>query len=187
MAGDALDLGDLVAGDQDGAALRRPVAPCWPRNSRRTSRSRPEVGSSRISTSGSMASARARPTLAYCPLDRMLSRASGRAGTARSGRGSGRGSPSAWKPEVNQPISLDGHPVVELGPLRHVADAAAQLRRHRVQASWPRTRAQPRSGGVRPLRMRMVVDLPAPLSPSRAKIEPAGTLRLRRSRAILPG
>src|ERR1700722_6343617 len=46
--------------------------------------------------------------------------------------------------------------------------------------------ALPPSGGYWPVSILMVVDLPAPLSPSSANIEPAGTLKLRRSTATLP-
>src|SRR5262249_35917458 len=55
-----------------------------------------------------------------------------------------------------------------------------------LKASLPRTFASPRSTGIRPARMRMVVDLPAPFSPRRAKIEPGGTSRETPLRTLLP-
>src|SRR5689334_2595784 len=54
------------------------------------------------------------------------------------------------------------------------------------QQSSPRIFAEPASGGSRPVNMRMVVDLPAPLSPSKAKMAPRGTARLMRLTTILP-
>src|SRR6266852_939301 len=45
--------------------------------------------------------------------------------------------------------------------------------------------ACPPSGGSRPVSMRMVVDLPAPLSPSRAKMAPCGTARSSRFTTVL--
>ena len=51
------------------------------------------------------------------------------------------------------------------------------------QQSSPRTLARPAEGFMRPMRMRMVVLLPAPLGPRKPKIEPAGTRRLTSSSA----
>src|SRR5438067_2439120 len=46
--------------------------------------------------------------------------------------------------------------------------------------------AWPASGGISPVSMRIVVVLPAPLSPRRAKMAPSGTVRLSRNTALLP-
>src|SRR5258708_20285585 len=50
-------------------------------------------------------------------------------------------------------------------------------------ASRPPTVTAPESGRARVVKMRIVVDLPAPLGPSRAKTEPAETSRLTPSSA----
>ncbi len=48
----------------------------------------------------------------------------------------------------------------------------------------PVTRASPESGLDSVVRILMVVDLPAPLGPSKAKMEPLATVRLRPSSAL---
>ena len=54
--------------------------------------------------------------------------------------------------------------------------------------SWPATRARPESARDSVVRIRTVVDLPAPFGPSSAKIVPPGTARLRPSSARMsPG
>ena len=45
---------------------------------------------------------------------------------------------------------------------------------------------EPEEGGIRPVSMRMVVDLPAPFGPRKPKKQPRGTVRLRPSTAALP-
>ena len=52
-----------------------------------------------------------------------------------------------------------------------------------ASTSTPATRAAPESARDSVVRMRTVVDFPAPLGPSSAKIVPAGTARLRPSSA----
>ena len=42
--------------------------------------------------------------------------------------------------------------------------------------SWPATRARPLEAGMKHARMRMVVDLPAPLGPRKPTIWPGATL-----------
>lgn len=48
----------------------------------------------------------------------------------------------------------------------------------------PATRASPESGRERVVRILMVVDLPAPLGPSRAKMDPLATVRFSPSSAL---
>ena len=60
---------------------------------------------------------------------------------------------------------------------------AARTRRGSASTSRPATRALPASGRVSVVSTRTVVDLPAPFGPSRPKIVPASTDRLRPSSA----
>ena len=90
------------------------------RNSRRTITSRPEVGSSRTSSAGSAARARASATLARIPFDRCLDLAAeaGRLEALDQAADTGPGRPAA-RPGLGveaggEPADLgDGHPVVE--------------------------------------------------------------------------
>ena len=52
-------------------------------------------------------------------------------------------------------------------------------------SSWPRTRRTPESGSAWPVSSRIVVDLPAPLGPSRPRQMPSGTSRSRPSTAVI--
>ena len=49
----------------------------------------------------------------------------------------------------------------------------------------PRISMLPASGGIRPVSMRIVVDLPAPLGPRKPKKQPRGTSRFTPSTAAL--
>ena len=49
----------------------------------------------------------------------------------------------------------------------------------------PSSSIEPEVGGIRPVSMRMVVVLPAPLGPRKPKKEPRGTLRFSPSTAAL--
>ena len=87
-----------------------------------------------------------------------------------------------------EPADLaDRHPVVELGPFGDVADALAEL-----PGAFPGVESE--DTGVTAVRRSEAVEdadggrlAGMPLSPSRAKIEPLGTERLRESRARFPG
>src|SRR5262245_15091921 len=60
---------------------------------------------------------------------------------------------------------------------------ALRTRSGSVNTSKPATRAEPESGRDSVVRIFTVVDLPAPLGPSSAKIRPASTVKLRPSSA----
>ena len=71
-----------------------------------------------------------------------------------------------------------GHPVVDPGAGRHVADVRPHRLRARSTTSWPATTARPPVGLSTVLRIRRVVVLPAPLGPSSPKISPGWQSKL---------
>ena len=169
------------------SAPRRQVAPCSP-----GTRAAPANRARRSAHPGSalpdsMASANARPTFAYCPLERTLSFAlrveqellgEVEIAVEIAGRLKAGGEPADL---------LDGHPVVEFGAFRDIADALRLIRRHasrrRGRGFW-RSRCR---AGVRPLRMRMVVDLPAPLSPKQREDRPGRHAQAERIKGLFAG
>ena len=64
---------------------------------------------------------------------------------------------------------------------------AARASRGRSSMSRPQIFTVPELFFVRPARMLMKVDLPAPLGPSRPKMEPRGTARSTPRRAFISG
>ena len=71
-------------------------------------------------------------------------------------------------------VLRDRQVLVEAELLRHVADAALDLRPPAVRMSKPRHVPLPSSGVSRPQSMRMVVVLPLPLGPRKPQMRPRG-------------
>ncbi len=165
------------------------------RPSRRTSRmhrwnsdsisgSRPDVGSSSTSSSARDASAAIRATFWRLPLEyvraRLVGSSSNRATSSsrRAGSKSPRIRPS--RSMVSPPVSL-GHSETSPGTYasrRCNATASAH-------GSPPSSSTRPPSARSRPSRIRIVVDLPAPLGPRNPWIVPGSTSRSRPSSAVV--
>ena len=171
-----LDLGEEVAGDDDGPA-RRP----------RTGSSRPASRGSaagRVRSSARRGSAgpacRAWPArwraAAACPASRCVPRGRARRRARRSPgpprcarpRRGGRW-PASTAPGCRGPTDAAGSP----RPRRTRRPARAPARPGRM--AWPKTRISPASGRISPISMRRVVVLPAPLGPSRPSTWPFST------------
>ena len=149
--------------------------------------SRPDVGSSRNSTSGSWRSARASASRFRWPVEKPCTLSLARSIMPNSPRSSStRSTPCA----AAQPSDLGdegevlagGQAVVEPGVLGQDAGAAAQLLAvgDGIEAEHA---APPRSGRSTPLSRRTVVVLPAPFGPSRASTSPASSSNVRPSSA----
>ena len=173
--------------------VRKIVTPRWrsPSISSCTSRvatgSRPDVGSSKKTTSGSFSSARASPTRWRRPLERvphgslarpaMLTASRARL-YARTGVGQA--------VEAGEALQVLGHAQAEVEPgrLGHDRDALADLDPvGRVRAK-PATTAEPELGAMRVPSMRTVVVLPAPFGPRNPNTSPLATLSDRPSTAV---
>ncbi len=138
--------------------------------------SRPIVGSSRTSTGGSWISAWARPTRWRKPFERWPSR---RPRTSvepqvlehpldrvrRSARG------DAFDARDEAQVGRHRHVAVERRVLGQVADPPPHLERL-SKTSKPSTVTVPLVAGMKPVMMRMVVVLPAPLGPRKPRISP---------------
>ncbi len=146
-------------------------------NSRRVSGSTPEVGSSRNSTAGSCITAQARasrclkpsgssPALRprYGPRPKHGDHAAGRLAPAAAGQAVDAGE------EIE--VLPDAQVAVERELLGHVAQPRSGRDRRPGRGRDPATRAEPDVGRSRPHIILNVVDLPAPLGPSRPKISP---------------
>ena len=179
-----VDLLEEVRGDEDRDARRRPRPGSAPRRGRGSATSTPAVGSSRKSTRGACSVASARPARWRTPAGRFSGRSRsasrerealaqrapaplelggrrarrGRRRTRRSraARAPGRGSPSG-------PCSRCGR----------ARGAGARM------TSMPSTSIAPAVGVSSPISMRIVVLLPEPLAPRKAKIDAAARRRCR--------
>ncbi|CAI8413358.1 MAG: Uncharacterised protein [Rhodospirillaceae bacterium] len=158
--------------------------------------SSPVVGSSKNSTSGSAASARASPARFCCPPERSAGRRSASArssptassiSSARS-RLSARLKPSAWsrrKPMFSQIDSeSNSAPPWNSMPIR----ARASLARAAGSASTstPSIRTEPAVAGSRPRMAFRVTDLPVPEPPSSAMVSPGRAENCTRRRMSRP-
>ena len=151
-------------------------------SSRRATGSMPAVGSSRKRTRGSCMQ-RARPSARRCfqppeswPAQPVDGRAPSPVRSIAHSAPLARRAPREAVDRGEEVEVLEHRQVlVERELLRHVADAAADLlaRRGRRRGRPPRRR--PPSARSRPQRIRMSVDLPEPLGPSRPKISPRRT------------
>ena len=136
--------------------------------------SMPAVGSSRISSSGSVSRARAKRSRWRSPPEHFFTRRP--ASPVRSARSRAAGTPMwrRWQPATMATVSRtlrssSRPPVCSTAPTRPWRTAAT--------GSEPRTRTVPSEGGLKPRAMSNRVVLPAPLGPRRARTSPAGTVR----------
>ena len=169
---------------------------------RRASGSIPVVGSSRKSTSGADSTASARSSLRFWPPEscRTLVLALVSRPTSSSAPMVRRSTPLARPMRVNRPGNVvvpdraTGRPASSLSPF-HRSTVSATVRSPRNPPSCsmiptrrrssrrcrigsrPSTRTVPSVAGVKPSSTSIVVVLPAPFVPSRAKISPLGTVK----------
>ena len=168
-----LDLGQQVAGDDDGTAAARRSG-SGPRASRGSAAGRARWWARRGPAGRAGRAWPARwPGAAACPGSRCAPRGRARRRARRSPapRRSGRPRRAAG----GLPVELQ---VVPAGQVRQEAgalDERAQPGQHRGagdRPAWPKIRISPASGWIRPISIRSVVVLPAPLGPSRPSTWP---------------
>ena len=166
------------------------VTPCstralmWVQNSRRVIGSTPEVGSSRNSTGGSCITAQARASRCLKPSGRVLAVhrqvvASGaKISIIRSMRVALRAAAQAIDAgeEIQVLRARSGRRRARTSApcSRATARVGASRRAGRSRQRWP----SPELGFSRPHSILKVVDLPAPLGPSRPKISPRGIAKV---------
>ncbi len=140
--------------------------------------SSPDVGSSRKSTSGSERSALARATRRRCPVEKPRhSRSASRPRSKRSSRSlivaliaaPRRPRSAAVISRFSRGVSRSSTPAFSVS-----TDVLERTVAPWAMGSRPSTDTEPESGVSTPLRSRIVVVLPAPLWPSRARTEPSG-------------
>ena len=156
------------------------------RTSRRPSGSRPDIGSSKITSSGSLISAWAMPTRCSMPFENLRS-CSRRSAPMPTSIEQAAGAPPALRgvvaeerAEIHQQL-LGGQVVVEVRVLRQIADAA--LRPPGRRAAGPEFRRGPPVGNTSCISSFSVVVLPAPFGPRNPKTSPVSTSSVRRSSA----
>ena len=164
-----------MAGHQQGLARRRPGSSNSCQRSRRSTGSRPTVGSSSSSSSGSptqrgsqrdpgaLAAGQVRPVQrVLLSVQTDVGRGLLNADRRRAGQGG----------EVAQ-VLLHAEVGIHRAGLGHVGDPVAQA--GRCRPAWPSTRTVPDRISWTPARQRISVVLPQPLGPIRPVTEPAGT------------
>ena len=143
------------------------------RNSRRTTASRFDAGSSRISSSGRGQIASSSATARCCPCECCFSRRLGSIPKRESICASSSRSQFGYSGAQNR-ITLatvasgNGTPACDWKPMRCFISMSS------FSGSRPSTRISPPSGTCRPTRQRSAVVLPAPLRPSRPTTLPFG-------------
>ena len=153
-------------------------------NRRRDSGSTPEVGSSRNRIGGRCSTAQPSARRCFQPparvADQRVLAAVSPAMSDREARCARRASRRWHAVDAAEEAQVLGHRqvAVEREFLRHVADALRARASGFCATSMPATMARPPLGRSRPHRMRMVVDLPAPLGPRKPMISPRAMSKL---------
>ena len=137
------------------------------RKSRRTTVSRPSVGSSSTSSSGSGATASASDTWARWPLESRRSFARREQLEVVENLVEQSVVPARVERPREVDRFVDRHPAVERMAFGDVGDALAGLGGQRRRPRRPAASASPLSGWTMPISILIVVVLPAPLRPSR--------------------
>ena len=170
-----LGLLEVVRGEEDRGALGVELPDVAPQL-RRSSKSTPAVGSSRITSRGRCMSARASSSLRRWPPESLGARTSAsRAGRTRrsSRRRAASRSSSRSSRRGRSSVSRDGEEAVEVDVLLGQARPSGAPRASR--AAWPKTAISPSVTRIRLQTALISVVLPAPFGPSRPKKAPAGT------------
>ena len=158
------------------SALKRDM---MPHTVRRDAGSMPAVGSSSSTNLGSPISAHASESLRFCPPDSVSARApnlSSASPTARSMRAGSSPASAASSMPLTDPTSRRLSRQVSAAKTRSCCGQTPESARTPsicVATSLPKATASPSDCGKRPVRMPMVVVLPAPFCPSSAVICPS--------------
>ena len=143
----------------------------------RATGSTPEVGSSRISSSGLRTMATASDRRWRTPMGRFSGSASRTASrlkrAAISSTRANLGLGHVEQPGVQHQVLFHRQLAVQREGLRHVADAAARVDVPRIDLLAEQPGAASLAGS-RPVSIFMVVDLPQPFEPRKPKISPCG-------------